>query len=162
MKNKQADFTDNLVVNELGKNGAFSFVTAFKANELDDETFYPKLPEKEADSIGKKDLLQENQKYTSLKYDDISRFTEGNQEQRPNIILITIESFSGEFLKAFGNKDNITPNYDRLANESIFFTNLYATGTRTVRGMEALTLSVPPTPGNSIVRRPNNQNLFSV
>ncbi|HBV14594.1 LTA synthase family protein [Chryseobacterium carnipullorum] len=162
MKNKQADFTDNLVVNELGKNGAFSFVTAFKANELDYETFYPKLPEKEAYSIVKKDLLQENQKYTSLKYDDISRFTEGNQEQRPNIILITIESFSGEFLKAFGNKDNITPNYDRLANESIFFTNLYATGTRTVRGMEALTLSVPPTPGNSIVRRPNNQNLFSV
>lgn len=162
MKNKQADFTDNLVVNELGKNGAFSFVTAFKANELDYETFYPKLPEKEAYSILKKNLLQENQKYTSLKYDAISRFTEGNQEQRRNIILITIESFSGEFLKAFGNNDNITPNYDRLANESIFFTNLYATGTRTVRGMEALTLSVPPTPGNSIVRRPNNQNLFSV
>jgi len=162
MKNKQADFTDNLVVNELGKNGAFSFITAFKSNELDYETFYPKLPEKEAYSIVKKNLLQENQKYTSLKYDDISRFTEGNQEQKPNIILITIESFSGEFLKAFGNKDNITPNYDRLANESIFFTNLYATGTRTVRGMEALTLSVPPTPGNSIVRRPNNQNLFSV
>jgi phosphoglycerol transferase MdoB-like AlkP superfamily enzyme len=162
MKNKQADFTDNLVVNELGKNGAFSFITAFKSNELDYETFYPKLPEKEAYSIVKKNLLQENQKYTSLKYDDISRFTEGNQEQKPNIILITIESFSGEFLKAFGNKDNITLNYDRLANESIFFTNLYATGTRTVRGMEALTLSVPPTPGNSIVRRPNNQNLFSV
>jgi len=162
MKNKQADFTDNLVVIELGKNGAFSFITAFKSNELDYETFYPKLPEKETYSIVKRNLLQENQKYTSLKYDDISRFTEGNQERKPNIILITIESFSGEFLKAFGNKDNITPNYDSLTNESIFFTNLYATGTRTVRGMEALTLSVPPTPGNSIVRRPNNQNLFSV
>jgi phosphoglycerol transferase MdoB-like AlkP superfamily enzyme len=162
MKNKQADFSDNLVVNELGKNGAFSFVTAFKSNELDYETFYPKLPEKEAYSIVKKNLLQNNQQYENTKYDDISRFTKGNNEQIPNIILITIESFSGEFLKAFGNKDNITPNYDRLANESIFFTNLYATGTRTVRGMEALTLSVPPTPGNSIVRRPNNQNLFSV
>ncbi|AZA60117.1 LTA synthase family protein [Chryseobacterium indoltheticum] len=162
MKNKQADFSNNLVVNELGKNGAFSFVTAFKSNELDYETFYPKLPEKEAYSIVKKNLLQENQKYTTAKYDDISRLTTENQEQKPNIILIAIESFSADFLTEFGNKDHLTPNYEKLSNESIFFTNLYATGTRTVRGMEALTLSVPPTPGNSIVRRPNNQNLFSV
>ncbi|WP_379969409.1 LTA synthase family protein [Epilithonimonas sp. UC225_85] len=162
MKNKQADFSNNLVVNELGKNGAFSFISAYKSNELDYETFYPKLSEKEAYSVLKHHLLQENQNYTTTKHEDISRLTRGNQEQRPNIILITIESFSGEFLKTFGNKDNITPNYDRLVDQSIFFTNLYATGTRTVRGMEALTLSVPPTPGNSIVRRPNNQNLFSV
>lgn len=162
MKNKQADFSNNLVMNEVGKNGAFSFVTAFKSNELDYETFYPKLPEKEAYSIVKKKLLQENQNYTSTKYDDISRITKGGQEQKPNIILIAIESFSADFLSTFGNKDHLTPNYEKLANESIFFTNLYATGTRTVRGMEALTLSVPPTPGNSIVRRPNNQNLFSV
>jgi phosphoglycerol transferase MdoB-like AlkP superfamily enzyme len=162
MKNKQADFSNNLVVNELGKNGAFSFVTAFKSNELDYETFYPKLPEKDAYSIVKSDLLQQNQKYTTTKYNDISRITTGNQEQRPNIILIAIESFSADFLTEFGNKDHLTSNYDQLSNEGIFFTNLYATGTRTVRGMEALTLSVPPTPGNSIVRRPNNQNLFSV
>lgn len=162
MKNKQAEFSNNLVMNEVGKNGAFSFVTAFKSNELDYVTFYPKLPEKEAYSIIKKKLLQENQSYASTKYDDISRITKGGQEQKPNIILIAIESFSADFLSTFGNKDNLTPNYEKLANESIFFTNLYATGTRTVRGMEALTLSVPPTPGNSIVRRPNNQSLFSV
>ena len=162
LKNKQADFTNNLVLNELGKNGTFSFFTAFKSNELDYETFYPKIDDKEAYSVLKKNLLQENQAYLSNKWDDISRTTKSENEQRPNVILIAIESFSGDFLKAFGNKDNLTPNYDKLANESIFFTNLYATGTRTVRGMEALTLSVPPTPGNSIVRRPDNQNLFSV
>lgn len=162
MKNKQADFSNNLVVNELGKNGAFSFVSAFKSNELDYETFYPKLSDKEAYSVVKKSLLQEDQNYVSSQFDDISRATKGNQEQDPNIILIAIESFSADFLSTFGNKDNLTPNYEKLANESMFFTNLYATGTRTVRGMEALTLSVPPTPGNSIVRRPNNDNLFSV
>ncbi|MEG1589792.1 LTA synthase family protein [Chryseobacterium sp.] len=162
MKNKQADFSNNLVVNELGKNGAFSFVSAFKSNELDYLTFYPKLSDKEAYSVVKKSLLQENQNYVSTQFDDISRATKGNQEQNPNIILIAIESFSADFLSTFGNKDNLTPNYEKLANESMFFTNLYATGTRTVRGMEALTLSVPPTPGNSIVRRPNNDNLFSV
>ena len=162
LKNKQADFSNNLVLNELGKNGTFSFFSAFKSNELDYETFYPKIDDKEAYSVLKKNLLQENQAYATNKWDDISRTTKSGNEQRPNVILIAIESFSGDFLKAFGNKDNLTPNYDKLANEGIFFTNLYATGTRTVRGMEALTLSVPPTPGNSIVRRPDNQNLFSV
>lgn len=162
LKNKQADFSNNLVLNELGKNGTFSFFSAFKSNELDYETFYPKIDDKEAYSVLKKNLLQENQAYATNKWDDISRTTKSDNEQRPNVILIAIESFSGDFLKAFGNKDNLTPNYDKLANEGIFFTNLYATGTRTVRGMEALTLSVPPTPGNSIVRRPDNQNLFSV
>ncbi|WP_262889405.1 LTA synthase family protein [Chryseobacterium schmidteae] len=162
MKNKYADFSNNLVDNELGKNGAFSFVAAFRSNELDYEAFYPKISDKKAYSILKQNLLQENQAYTSAKFDDISRLTKSNEEQKPNIVVVTIESFSAEFLSAFGNKDHLTPNYDQLAKESIFFTNLYATGTRTVRGMEALTLCVPPTPGNSIVRRPNNQDLFSM
>ena len=39
---------------------------------------------------------------------------------------------------------------------------MYATGNRTVRGMEALSLALPPTPGQSIVRRPNNDKLFSL
>lgn len=162
MKNKQADFSNNLVINELGKNGVFSFFAALRSNELDYDTFYPKLSDKQAYAVLKKTLLQENQQYTSGQWDNISRLTNGKNEIHPNIILITIESFSGEFLKAFGNKDNLTPNYDSLANQSIFFTNLYATGTRTVRGMEALTLCVPPTPGNSIVRRPHNEHIFSI
>lgn len=162
MKNKQADFSNNLVINELGKNGVFSFFAAYRSNELDYDTFYPKLDEKEVYAILKKSLLQENQNYASKQWDDISRTTKGSKETHPNIILIAIESFSGDFLKAFGNQEQLTPNYDSLANQSIFFTNLYATGTRTVRGMEALTLCVPPTPGNSIVRRPNNQQIFSI
>lgn len=162
MKNKQADFSNNLVINEVGKNGVFSFFAAFRSNELDYDTFYPKLEEKEAYRLLKKTLLQENQHYLSEQGDDISRITKGSNEIHPNIILVAIESFSGDFLKAFGNEDNLTPNYDSLASQSIFFTNLYATGTRTVRGMEALTLCVPPTPGNSIVRRPGNQGIFSI
>jgi phosphoglycerol transferase MdoB-like AlkP superfamily enzyme len=162
MKNKQADFSNNLVINELGKNGVFSFFAALRSNELDYDTFYPTLKEKNAYALVKKNILQENQVYSTPEWDNINRLTKGQSEHHPNIILIAIESFSGDFLKAFGNNSNITPNYDSLANQSIFFTNLYATGTRTVRGMEALTLCVPPTPGNSIVRRPDNQNLFSV
>jgi phosphoglycerol transferase MdoB-like AlkP superfamily enzyme len=38
---------------------------------------------------------------------------------------------------------------------------MYATGNRTDRGLESITLSVPPTPGRSIVKRPDNENMFS-
>ncbi|MFP3018476.1 MAG: LTA synthase family protein, partial [Candidatus Tisiphia sp.] len=79
-----------------------------------------------------------------------------------NIVFITVESLSSEFMGKFGNQQNITPNLDKLAEQSIFFTNLYAVGTRTVRGLEAITLSVPPTPGFSIIRRPDNQSLFNI
>ena len=44
----------------------------------------------------------------------------------------------------------------------MLFTRLYATGTRTVRGLEALALSLPPTPGHSVVKRPNNENLHTI
>lgn len=40
----------------------------------------------------------------------------------------------------------------------MFFTQTYATGNRTVRGLEAITLSIPPSPGESVVKRVDNKN----
>lgn len=160
--NKQAEWNTNLYVNELSKNGMYSFFAAYRSNELDFATFYVNLPEEEAYQRIKEELKQENQQYSSNTSTDIHRKVMGGTELKPNIILICIESFSADFLSAFGNQQHLTPFYDALTTQSIFFSNLYATGTRTIRGMEALTLCVPPTPGNSIVRRPNNDHLFSI
>jgi phosphoglycerol transferase MdoB-like AlkP superfamily enzyme len=60
-----------------------------------------------------------------------------------------------------GDTENLSPNLDRLATRSVFFNKLYATGTRTVRGMEALTLNLPPTPGQAIIYRPEGTNLVT-
>lgn len=162
VKNKSAEWSDNIYENELSKNGVYSFFAAFRSNELDYKTFYATIPDKDAYRILKKELLQANERYETEQTDDIKRLMSGVATSEPNIVMVVIESFSADFLSRFGNQQKITPNYDSLANESIFFNNIYATGTRTVRGMEALTLCVPPTPGNSIVRRPNNDNLFSI
>lgn len=161
-KNSQAENSENMYVNELSKNGVFSFFAAFRANELDYDLFYKKIDIHQAYQIIQNELNHKNH-LTNKNPNSIEReITADSIVITPNIVLITIESFSAEFLKIFGNTQNLTPNYDNLVQESIFFTNMYATGTRTVRGMEALTLCVPPTPGNSIVRRPNNDNLFSI
>jgi phosphoglycerol transferase MdoB-like AlkP superfamily enzyme len=79
-----------------------------------------------------------------------------------NVVLITVESLSADFFKTFGSKEDITPFMDQWFKEGLLFTNFYAVGTRTIRGLEALTLSIPPTPGQSIVKRPDNQNLFTL
>ena len=83
-------------------------------------------------------------------------------EARKNIILISVESLSGDYMKRFGNTRNITPYLDSLISKSLFFDKFYASGTRTVRGLEALALAIPPTPGQSIVRRPGNEEMFTM
>lgn len=72
-----------------------------------------------------------------------------------------MESMSGEFMSYLGRNSGLTPNLDRIAGNSVFFENIYATGTRTVRGMEALTLGLPPTPGQAIIYRPQGINLIT-
>jgi phosphoglycerol transferase MdoB-like AlkP superfamily enzyme len=83
-------------------------------------------------------------------------------ERRLNVVLVSVESLGAEFLGAYGHPGGLTPNLDRLARESLWFSEVYATGNRTVRGLEALSLALPPTPGQSIVRRPDNGTLFSL
>ena len=76
-------------------------------------------------------------------------------------MLVTIESLSAKYLGSFGDSRGLTPNLDALRKQSLFFTNFYATGTRTDRGLEAITLSVPPTPGRSIVKRIGRESGFA-
>ena len=79
-----------------------------------------------------------------------------------HVVLIMVESLSAEFLGAYGSTKGLTPNLDRFAREGLKFTNAYATGTRTVRGLEAVSVGTPPVPGQSIVRRPDNERLTTV
>jgi phosphoglycerol transferase MdoB-like AlkP superfamily enzyme len=162
LKNDYSEFSNNVYTNELSKNGVFSFFYAFKSNELDYNKFYPTLSDEDAYAIIKKELASNGENYTNTNFDNITRQIAGDNSDAPNIVLICIESLSADFLARFGNTENLMPYFEELAEESIYFTNVFATGTRTVRGMEALVLSVPPTPGNSIVRRPKNDNLFSI
>ena len=76
-------------------------------------------------------------------------------------MVLLQESLGAEFVGAYGDPRGMTPNLDRLAKESLLFTRAYATGTRTVRGMEAVSASFPPVPAESIVKRQHNEGLFN-
>ena len=160
--NQWAETGNNRYQQELSKAGIYSFVAAYRTNELSYKDFYINHPANEVLAVLRKELESDNGRY-SVNRGSIERYiNNGGADEKPNVIMITIESMSANFMEHFGNKNNITPIMDSLADSSLLFTNMYATGTRTVRGMEALSLAAPPTPGNSIVRRKDNENLFTV
>jgi phosphoglycerol transferase MdoB-like AlkP superfamily enzyme len=162
--NNQAEWSKNRYNAEISKSGIYSFFAAFRNNQMKYEDFYTSIDNKEAFGMIRNKLKESNSTFTSNGF-SIHRIVKDSSTVVPaqkNVVFILVESLSGSFMKELGNQNNITPFLDSLAQKSIFFNNLYATGTRTVRGMEAMTLSIPPTPGQSIVKRPDNHNLYTV
>ena len=147
--------SQNVFTNELQANGLYKFYLAFKNSELDYEKFYKTLPNDEAFALLK------NQIPSISGNSSLRNIQSEAAENHKNVVLITIESYSAEFMKMYGNEQNITPFLDSLATKSLLFTNLYAVGNRTVRGLEAVTLCFPPTAGESVVKREDNKNKFS-
>jgi phosphoglycerol transferase MdoB-like AlkP superfamily enzyme len=158
------EFTDQAQATQLAGNGHYEFWHAFRTNEIDYAQFYRTEP---LERVYKR-LRIEFEHYGPQRFADRSPLAverdivHPGPEKRLNVVLVTVESLSAEFLSAFGNKHQLTPRLDQLANDGMLFTHLYATGTRTVRGLEAVTLSIPPTPGNSIVKRPDNDRLYTL
>jgi phosphoglycerol transferase MdoB-like AlkP superfamily enzyme len=153
------DFSTNPRLNELAGDGYFDFAHAFWENAIDYERFYRTLPPERARSVLAAELAPPPEPTSPRPFEREVR--NPGPERRLNVVLVSVESLSAEFLGAFGDGRGLTPSLDRLAAEGLLFTRVYATGTRTVRGLEALALSIPPTPGQSIVKRPHNDHLFT-
>lgn len=144
--------SDNVFADEIEDNGLPKFYWAFTHNELDYFQFYQQIDQKQAE---KNFLSQYAQQ--ALQRNIVSE----QPELKKNVVLISIESLSADFMEHYGGTKKITPFLDSLADRSLMFTNLYATGNRTVRGLEALTLCIPPTAGESIIKRDDNKNKFT-
>ena len=162
IKNESAEHSENRYNNEISKSGIYSFFAAFRNNELSYPEFYKTQPIDDSfQKVNKNIMTLQDSIYRP--YSSIKRFvTNDGKEKKPNVIFICIESLSAKYMGAFGNQEKLTPTLDSLAQVGLSFDNLFATGTRTVRGMEAITLSIPPSPGRSIVKREKNNNLFTI
>ncbi len=154
---------DNTYVNSLAGNGIYEFFAAFRNSNLNFHRFYRTLPDDKAYAIVRQMLQTPDAHFVSEDPHDLTRaIRHVGPERHLNVVLISVESLSADYLGVFGNPQGLTPNLDKLASQSLFFENTYANGTRTVRGLEALALSVPPTPGDSLVKQPHNEGLFSL
>jgi phosphoglycerol transferase MdoB-like AlkP superfamily enzyme len=162
VNNRIKNFSDNNYTNELAGNGIYEFGTAFWNNEIDYNRFYANHSDTQNIQVLKNMLQAPNVSFTGGPLSIQREIKSDSPLHKWNVVLVSVESLSGDYLKYFGNIENITPYLDSLIPHSLFFKNFYASGTRTVRGLEALSLAIPPTPGQSIVRRNNNSNMFTL
>ncbi|HBN01777.1 MAG TPA: sulfatase, partial [Rikenellaceae bacterium] len=165
----------NNYATELQCNGCWNFLEAYSSSTLEYDRFYQMLPDDEA--LGFKfDLcnqvastssatgggsVTEPVEVTTANNNGVQIIRDTVPAIKKNIVVIAVESLSADFLAAYGNEDGLTPNLDTLIGKSLVFDNLYAAGNRSVRGLEALTLCIPPSAGESIIKRPGNAGLFS-
>ena len=155
------DRSSNAYVNELAGNGIYQFFAAYRSASLDYPRYYRTVPIDEAWAQVRAQVATPDA--TFFGPTGIARHIHNPApEQRMNVVLVSVESLSADFSGTYGRKDSLTPRLDALTTDSLLLADLWATGTRTVRGLEALSLSVPPTPGESIVRREHNEGLATL
>lgn len=82
---------------------------------------------------------------------------------RPNILIVLMEGFGGDFLSSISGLQDVAPNLDSLATQGVFFSNCYAGSFRTDRGIVCALNGHPGLPSESIMKMPNkSRNLPSL
>ena len=160
--NSFKNISDNNFVNQLAGDGIYEFGAAFWHNEIDYVQFYKVNDTTQSINYLRSLYAGDGVSFKNNGLNLDRNIIVNDNALNCNLILISVESFSADYMKHFGNEENLSPVLDSLIPHSLFFENCYASGTRTVRGLEALSLAIPPTPGQSIVRRPNNENMFTL
>jgi phosphoglycerol transferase MdoB-like AlkP superfamily enzyme len=153
------------MVNDLALNSLYSLLYA--VSELDSEPQggfrYGSMSDAEALQRVRTGMQIAPQDFVAGAIPTLHRQTATTTPTRPkNLVILLEESLGAEFVGSLGGLP-LTPNLDSLAHQGWWFENLYATGTRSVRGLEALTTGFTPTPAQSVVKLGKSQrNFFSI
>ena len=141
-------------LNEIANNGQLTLFGAALTHHLDYAEFYNTMPRDQAYQRVRHFLTRPGSEFSSRSDSLCRRVTGDPARPRLNVVILLEESFGSEFWGCLGRAHTLTPEMDKLANqEGMLFTNLYASGNRTVRGMEGVLASFPPLPGEAIVKR---------
>lgn len=154
-------FSSDALVNSLVLNSGYSVIYAaqqFKDEEKSSE-MYGKMDTDEMLRLVKLNRNRAVDDYISEKFPTLTKNTATYQGKPKNIVIILQESLGAQFIGTLGGKP-LSPNIDRLAKEGWLFENIYAMGTRSVRGIEAVTTGFTPTPARAVVKLNNSQNNF--
>ena len=154
----------NRVANELAANGPSSFFRALRTSEIDYHAYYATRTPDENFALLARELGKSGGRFTRLAEGRLDREFDARPHGlgKLNVVLISSESFGAEFSRLYGSERDWTPEFDQFAQAGLWFRHTYSSGTRTVRGLEALTASLPPIPTESILRRPGNENLATL
>ena len=160
---KGAHVSSDRTLNETANNGALSFIIAAWTHNLDYGAYYKTLPASEAYQRARRVLAAPNTQYVEEGQSIRRRVTGDPARPRLNVVIFLEESLGSEFWGCLGRTNTLTPEMDKLAaEEGLLFTNIFASGNRTVRGFEGVLSSFPPLPGDSIVKRDRSDNVETI
>lgn len=149
-----AAFSGNHLANELALNSTYAVAYAVysRRHEQNAERLYGRLPSDEALTRVRRQTGLPAAAFPRSDIPLLHRQAALVPRARPlNLVVVLEESLGARFVGSLGGPP-LTPNLDRLSAGGLFLTNLYATGTRTVRGLEAVVAGFPPTPSTSVVK----------
>ena len=154
-------FSTDPLINSLTLNSTYS--VAYALNQFGDEKNASKLYGKMEDKRVIELIRQESkQPLDSFKNDDYPSFSKRSpifKGQPKNLVIILEESLGAQYVSSLGGIP-LTPEIDKLSQEGWAFERLYATGTRSVRGIEAVITGFTPTPSRAVVKLDKSQKDF--
>jgi phosphoglycerol transferase MdoB-like AlkP superfamily enzyme len=157
--------------NELAVNGMHSILNAFLTNDNKYDGVYAGIDEAEAIPLLRDMVRQDNTRDLAVPGERSLRRHVDNgpiPAKKLNVVLVFEESFGSVYFEdVFEEKQRdyrttVSPNWHRIAEGGLLFTNIYATGDRTVRALEAVLTSFPPIPGISTARRSGSEGMNSL
>lgn len=144
-------FSQNQFLNHSAINPCFSLIASL-SKQQDFAAQFNFFPEEERQTIIQ-ELLPDAKQDTTVVLNT----------QRPNVLIILLESFSANAVGATGGDTTVTPNLNRLSKEGILFTNMYANSFRTDRGIVSVLNGYLAQPTTSIMKYPaKSQTLPSI
>ena len=154
-------FSTDHLLNDLTLNSIYSTVFALKQMGLENssEKYYGKMAQDKIIELVKANTLTNSKAFTSEEFPTRAIKKSSYSGKPKNLVILLQESLGARFVGELGGLP-LTPNLDKLMAEGWNFTNLYATGTRSVRGIEALITGFTPTPSRSVVKLDKSQRDF--
>jgi phosphoglycerol transferase MdoB-like AlkP superfamily enzyme len=154
--------TGDAMVNSLIINSPWSVLDAWGAmsHEANSSEIYGKYPREKVFEVVKSAPWLRNEQFTSADFPTLHKQVAAIQRERPlNLVIVLEESLGATFVQSLGGLP-VTPELEKLKKEGWWFEQLYATGTRSVRGIEAVVAGYPPTPARSVVKLSLSQQNF--
>jgi phosphoglycerol transferase MdoB-like AlkP superfamily enzyme len=156
-----------MFANQLGLNATLSLASAAMAemSPRRDNIWKASLPPAEATGIARRILLTEHEALVDSEQAAVRRdMTPPAGKTLPvkHVIFILMESFAGQHVGALGAPGNITPYFDKLAEEGVLFSRFFSNGTHTHQGMFASFACFPNLPGfEYLMKQQESRNHFS-
>lgn len=138
-----AFFSNHQILNHASLNTEWNLMSSILAGSRAKKNPYRYFDQKQADlNVSELYKVEKDTTISFLKTD------------KPNVIIFILESFTADLTKVLGNEDGITPNIDSLAKNGVFFSQVYATGNRTDKGLIGSLTGFPTLATGSIVNWP--------